>query len=214
MHPKLANHVARFSLPWLGSTSILFALVVSVAGQRPPNPPSSNPNDPINQERTNRADLHNREWLLENNRKLVRKPGLGPSQSVAPEIKEDFERIQFINREMIKAVFIDHVVDNQQILKAVGEIKKRAARLKANLAYPEPPATQNASAVAVQGDTDIKVLLAGLDKSIMSFVTNPIFQLRQQVVATDLAMKASGDLLEVMENGDKIRKMLKSSDKH
>ncbi len=220
MRPNLPKYLIRVPLLWIVSASILLVLGVQVLGQRPAGPPgtpANDPNDPINQERTNKADLRDREWLLGNNRKPVRKPGLGPDQSAALQIREDFERIQFINREMIKAVFADRVVDNKQILKTVSEIRKRAARLRASLAYPEPENPHDVKTAATQSDTDIKVLLAGLDRSLMSFVTNPIFQLTQQVVEADLARKASGDLRDVMEQSDKIKKkieMLDKVDKH
>src|SRR5882762_3911272 len=175
MCPNLPKHLVRIRVLWFVSISILLILSLQVAGQQPrpgsPGTPANDPNDPINQERTNKTDMRNREWLLGSNRKPVRKPGLGPDESAAPQIKEDFERIQFINREIIKTVFADGVVNSKQILRTVSEIRKRAARLRTNLAYPEPDSSHKEDLAATQGDQDIKVLLAGLDKSIMSFVT-------------------------------------------
>ncbi len=175
---------------------------------RPPSTPANDPNDPVNQERSNKADMGNREWLMGNNRKPVRKPGFGPEESAAPQIREDFERIQFINREMMKAVFADNMVDNKQILKTISEIKKRASRLRTNLAYPEPDSSQMGNDVAIQNEEDIKLSLARLDKSIMSFVMNPIFQLKQQVVEAELAKKAISDLRDVVDQSDRIRKTI------
>lgn len=209
MHPNFARYTGRVFV----SASILLAVAGVVLPQRSGRPAeSTDPNDPANQERTNKTDLRNREWLLENTRKPVRKPGLGPSQSAAPQIQADFERIQFINRDMMKSVLVDTVVDHKQIRKTVGEIRKRATRLKENLAYPEAENPHDANAPA-PGYSDIRQLLVEMDNSLMSFVTNPIFQLNQQVVKADLARKASADLRSVIEYSNKITKLLDSSNK-
>lgn len=212
--PKLP---ARILFLFFASVLTIFILATPVPGQqpppRPPSTPANDPNDPVNQERTNKTDMRNREWLLGNNRKPVRKPGLGPQESAAPQIREDFERIQFINREMMKSVFADNMIDNKQILKTISEIKKRASRLRTNLAYPEPDSSQTGNDVAIQNDADIKLSLARLDKSIMSFVMNPIFQLKQQIVEAELAKKAIGDLRDVVDQSDRIRKKIESSNK-
>jgi len=215
MYPNLARYTGRVLFLWLVSASILLAVASVGLAQRSGARPveTTDPNDPANQDRTNRTDLRNREWLLENNRKPVRKPGLGPSQSAAPQIQADFERIQFINRDMMKSILVDHVVDNQQIRKTVGEIRKRATRLKENLAYPEPEDLHDAK-TPPPGHLDIRELLVEMDNSLMSFVTNPIFQLNQQVVKADLARKASADLRSVIEYSVKITKLLESSDRH
>lgn len=215
MHPNLARYTGRVLFLWLVSASILLTVgsvgLAQRSGARPAD--TTDPNDPSNQERTNRTDLRNREWLLENTRKPVRKPGLGPSPSAAPQIQTDFERIQFINRDMMKSVLVDHIVDHKQIRKTVGEIRKRATRLRENLAYPEPEDPHDANTPTL-GNSDIRELLVEMDNSLMSFVTNPIFQLNQQVVKADLARKASADLRSVIEYSNKITKLLESSDQH
>ncbi|MDQ2976146.1 MAG: hypothetical protein M3R69_12145 [Acidobacteriota bacterium] len=151
--------------------------------------------------------MRNREWLMGNSRKLAQKPGSGPARSVVPQIKEDFERIQFVDREMMKAVFAANLIDYQQILKTSAEIRKRAARLKTNLAYPEPLNRDNSRTSRTgHEDEDIKVSLTNLDQAIMSFVMNPIFQLRQQVVESRLAIKATSDLMDIVELSDTLKR--------
>jgi hypothetical protein len=174
---------------------------VPLAAQRPaPGTPSNDPRDPENQQTTNKGDMRNREWLMGHSRTLARKGGSGPEASALPQIKEDFERIQLIEREMMKSVFVDNLVDYQQILKTTAEIRKRATRLKANLAYPEPPDRNKAhQSTPGNSDEDIKVSLTNLDRAMMSFVMNPIFQFQQQVVETKLATKAIGDLIDIIE---------------
>lgn len=188
---------------------LMLLFTVPLAAQRPgpPGTPSNDPRDPENQQSTNKTDMRNREWLMGITRKPVRKPGLGPKDSALPQIKEDFERIQFINREMMKSVFAANLVNFEQILKTTIEIRKRAARLRANLAYPEPDHRPNAGKGQPSTEKDdIKLLLTNLDQSIMSFVMNPIFQLQQQVVESRLAMKATSDLMDIIELSDTIKK--------
>jgi hypothetical protein len=182
---------------------------VPLAAQRPggQGTPSSDPRDPENQESTNKTDMRNREWLMGTSRKPVRKPGSGPQASALPQIKEDFERIQLIDKEMMTSVFVAKSVDYRQILKISAEIRKRATRLKTNLAYPEPLdryTAQNNQPVSVE--QDLKVSLMNLDQSIISFVMNPIFQLQQQVVESRLAVKAASDLMDIIDRSDLVRK--------
>ncbi|HVS80714.1 MAG TPA: hypothetical protein VHE60_03180 [Pyrinomonadaceae bacterium] len=215
MNDEIGKRVLRLAFAIVVFSVILWVSAYPLRAQQPPAPgsPASDPNDPVNQERTNKADMRTREWLMGNSRKPIRKPGSGPEESALPQIKEDFERIQFIDREMMKSVFADNVVDNKQILKALSEIRKRASRLRTNLAYPEPNDSQVVSQAPIQKEIDIKLSLARLDQTIMSFVTNPIFQLKQQVVEAELAKKASGDLRDVVEQSDQIRKEIENLNK-
>lgn len=207
--------MSRTSVAWLrlfaidaGAVLVVLLFTVPLAAQRPaPGPPSNDPRDPENQQSTNKTDMKNREWLMGHSRTLSRKAGSGPEGSALPQIKEDFEQIQLIEREMVTSVFANNVLDYQQIWKTSAEIKRRAARLKTNLAYPEP--LDRSKARKSRPDNygeDIKVSLTNLDQSIRSLVLNPIFQLQQQVVETRLAMKATSDLMDIIEISELTRK--------
>jgi len=211
MNDQSGRRVLGLALAIVVFFVVLFVSSYPLRAQQPPPPgsPASDPNDPVNQERTNKADMRTREWLMGNSRKPIRKPGSGPEESALPQIKEDFERIQFIDREMIKSVFTNNLVDYRQILKTTAEIRKRAARLRTNLAFPEPGSRQSGGKDRpTRENEDIKVSLAKLDHTIMSFVTNPIFQLTQQVVDAQLATKASSDLRDIVELSEAIKKQI------
>jgi hypothetical protein len=184
----------------LSPVLLVLLSTVPIAAQRPVSgTPTNDPRDPENQPSTNKGDMRNRELLMGHSRTLARKGGSGPEASALPQIKEDFERIQLIEKEMMKSVFLDNLLDYQQIVKTTAEIKKRATRLKANLAYPEPLDRNKALKSRLgNSDGDIKVSLTSLDQAIMSFVMNPIFQF-QRVVETGLATKAIGDLIDIIE---------------
>ena len=216
MNDEIRKRVLKFAFPIFVSVTILWVSAYPLRAQRAPAPgsPASDPNDPVNQEKANKADMRTREWLMGNSRKVIRKPGSGPAESALPQIKEDFERIQFIDREMMRLVFTNNLVDDQQILKTTAEIRKRATRLRTNLSFPEPNNRQNGTkGRPSKEDEDIKVSLAKLDQTIMSFVMNPIFQLTQQVVDAQLATKASGDLRDIVELSETIRTNLERLNK-
>jgi len=212
---KEATKMCRLSIDWFKlfafqarTILVVLLLAVPLVAQRPDGPPgspASDPNDPVNQDRANKADMRTREWIMENSRKPIRRAGFGPAPAAVPQIKEDFERIQLVNKELMTAVFANNVLDHKQIMKATADIEKRAARLINNLAYPEPPDTPKPN-VATQGKPDMRLNLSRLDSAIMSFVNNPIFQTDRQVVNTELAMKVSKDLKTVVKLSQSIRR--------
>ena len=207
--------MSRTSVGWFrvfaidaGAILILLLFVVPLVAQRPSGPPgtpANDPNDPVNQERANKADMRDREWLLGNSRKPIRRAAWGPEAAAIPQIKDDFERIQLVNKELMTVVFANNVLDPRQIGKATADIGKRAARLISNLAYPEP-AEGEKTTTGTQERNDIRLALSKLDGAIMSFVTNPIFQTDRQVVNAELAMRVSKDLMTVVKLSESIRR--------
>jgi hypothetical protein len=201
----------------LGALTILIVVLfaVSLAAQRPggpPGTPSNDPNDPINQEKANKADMRNREWLMGNSRKTIRRAGWGPEAAALPQISEDFEKIQRVDKELMTTVFVNNLLDYKQIVKATADIKKRAARLLGNLAYPESSEAERTRALDEQR-MDIRLALTQLDSAIVSFVGNPIFQTDNKVVNTVLATKVSKDLRTILKLSEWIRHQAETSGK-
>lgn len=98
-----------------------------------------------------------------------------PESRPAPnftEIKEDFERIQIINNDVLQA---SGAPDYQVISDSAAEIKKRAIRLKSNL-FPPESGKKSKEAKPGPEDQELKSLLTALDASIASFTHSPIFQ--------------------------------------
>jgi hypothetical protein len=93
-----------------------------------------------------------------------------------PQIKEDFERIQLINSNVLQPIASARGFDYGRISEATGEIKKRATRLKSNLFPSESKIQAKQSEEQTKLRQDLKSLLTELDKAIISFVHNPIFQ--------------------------------------
>src|SRR4051812_15360817 len=55
------------------------------------------------------------------------------AEETFPQIKEDFEQIQHVNANVLQATPAGAAFDYARISEAAAEMKKRAARLKANL---------------------------------------------------------------------------------
>jgi len=116
-------------------------------------------------------------------------------------------RIQVIKNEMMRAISINNALDYRRILETAAEIKKRANRLKTNLALPEPEDNEKNQSIQKENASDseqVKASLLRLDNSIQSFVTNPLFQ--KPVIDIQLAAKASCNLESIIELSTSIKK--------
>jgi len=124
------------------------------------------------------GDLENRNRQLE----LLSEPGkiktltVEDQKFIAGQIFEDFERVQVINRDMVKAT---SNLDNNSyklISSLAEEMNKRAKRLKTNLNIPDmehdkkEPEPQNE-----MGAAQLKASIQSLNTSVKSFVTSPVF---------------------------------------
>jgi hypothetical protein len=123
-----------------------------------------------------------------------KKAGKGPEDKF-PEIKEDFERIQIVNGEVLQA---GGAADYGRLSEAAEEVRRRAARLKSNLFAAEPEKKPKGEGVEEKAQADLKSLLSALDGALASFVNSPIFQ-NTKVVNPDDSAKARHDLEEVIK---------------
>ena len=130
-----------------------------------------------------------------------KKAGKSPEDKF-PEIKEDFERIQIVNGEVLQA---GGAPDYGRLSEAAEELRRRAARLKSNLFAPEPEKKPKAQAVEEKTQTDLKSLLSALDGALASFVNSPLFQNTKVVNPAD-SEKAKRDLDEVIKLSSRVVK--------
>ena len=157
-------------------TALLLALASTTAAARQLSPlgpvSTSNPKDRMLEDKLRSNEI-------ERIRHDAEKPA-GYPPSKFPFIKDDFERIQIINNALQSGA-----LDDGRVSEAAVEIKKRAARLNANLF---PPTTKKARApkeAPIAESTDLKSLLAELDAALIGFVTNPMFRNIQVVNAPE-----------------------------
>ncbi len=152
-------------------------------------------------------DRRDREFNL----RMAEKAGRRPVERHEPrlaltQIREDFMRIQVINEDLARAASQTGALDPRLIAKSASEIKKRAERLKLNLALPEPEKATKRPAEEIGAEVgQLKSALSELGKLITGFVNNPAFE-SSEVVDTRLAAKARRDLEGIIELSGGIKK--------
>ncbi|MCM3903335.1 MAG: hypothetical protein ND866_16660 [Pyrinomonadaceae bacterium] len=138
--------------------------------------------------------------LLEKGAKGTPKP---EQRLLLQEINEDFARLQLVNNEMKLKNSADVVLDFKYVSDAAAEIKKKSLRLRTNLVFPESAKTDEREKTSPT--VGLKAQLVTLDRLIRSFVTNPVFT-DAGVINAELAAKARGDLDEIIDLSDKVKK--------
>jgi len=155
----------------------------------------------------NQRESRQRETLRESLGKRPEKSG-DPRyvRAVLAQVKEDFERIQVVRNGIVRAASATNALDYRFISDAAAEIKKRASRLKGNLALPDPKEDEKVE--KNQGEFNkeqIEAALLMLCNRIESFVKNPLFE-TPRVVDVELLTKASSDLKSMVELSGRISK--------
>lgn len=114
------------------------------------------------------------------------------------KIKDDFRDLQSLNNKMMADAWLQEALDYSSIADMVSKIRGKANDLKDSLSLPqsEEPQTASKTPEATTGRQFREKLLL-LDKTIMSFVNNPVFQ-AANTVDVNLAKKASTDLEQVI----------------
>ena len=122
------------------------------------------------------------------------------------QIREDFTRIQAVNHDLAQANSRKDALDLKFVAKSASEVKKRAERLKFNLALPAPEkSAKRPKAEADAGPEQLKSSLSTLTELINGFVNNPVFK-STGVVDAELSAKARRDLEEIVELSGGIKK--------
>jgi hypothetical protein len=86
------------------------------------------------------------------------------------QIREDFIRLQVVNNDLARAVAGAGQLDFKLVAKSAAELKKRAERLKLNLALPEAAEGEKAPAPPAPTDPEqLRAALSRLDGTILKF---------------------------------------------
>jgi hypothetical protein len=123
------------------------------------------------------------------------------------KIKDDFRALQSINNKMMAEAFDEkNDIDYAHTAEMISQVRAKASSLKTSLSLP---ADENSKKIpsppAVENLKDLRAALLILDKSVMSFVNNPMFQ-KADVVEVGLAQQASHDLETVISLSADLRK--------
>ncbi len=140
---------------------------------------------------------------IERVRRAAERHEARPADHKFPAIKEDFERIQLVNNVLQEGA--NGGVAYGRVAEGAAEIKKRAARLDANLFPPttgKQPTAYNPSAAERGGD--LKTLLAELDRAVRGFVSNPMFG-NTKVVNVPDSSAARRDLERIIRLSGKVK---------
>ncbi len=203
------NHLPKRIGFCTGSMAVVAFLLVlpgaALAQRTTPKNPSGR--ETYEATRARERNIRDREMRMQHLDDLIGKQPTKKEQMLAlAQIKEDFERMQAVNNNLLREVSIKQALDFKLISEATEEINKLAKRLKSNLVFPETEQNKEDQKKANAVDaTNLKVSIQQLDSFVMSFVTNPHFQ-NLGVLDTENAAKASNDLKAIIELSGNIKK--------
>lgn len=121
------------------------------------------------------------------------------------KIKDDFRDLQSLNNKMMADAWLQDALDYSSIAEMVSKIRGKANDLKESLSLPEAEESEKASTMPkVTTVRQFREQLLLLDKTIMGFVTNPVFQAANTLDVTQ-AKKASRDLDQVIAQTDDLK---------
>ena len=116
------------------------------------------------------AESEEREMLLAMTERYHRSGERREPRLAVTQIREDFVRLQVVNNDLARAVSGGGQLDFKLVAKSASEIKKRAERLKLNLALPEAAEREKSPAAAAPTDLEqLRAALSRLDGLILRF---------------------------------------------
>ena len=121
------------------------------------------------------------------------------------KIKDDFRDLQSLNNKMMADAWLQDALDYSAIAEMVSKIRGKANDLKESLSLPESEKSEKALLLpTVTTARQFREELLLLDKTVMGFVTNPVFQ-AANILEIDQAKKASSDLEQVLKLTDDLK---------
>jgi hypothetical protein len=119
------------------------------------------------------AESEEREMMLALTERYHRSGERRDPRLAFAQIREDFVRLQVVNNDLARAVAGGGRLDLKLVAKSASEIKKRAERLKDNLALPAAAEGDKAPARETPTDPEqLRTALSRLDELILRFANN------------------------------------------
>lgn len=198
--PHIIGKIGFYSLAILA----LLVFAPTARGQRPSAPPG--PIRPAEEMRP--ASLEERRFRMMEIEREAAQPRTEEQQKLAlTQIAEDYREIQVINNRMLSASIPSATPNFLMIARTLGDIRKRATRLKDNLRLAKlkekKPAIEKYK--PAQTTPELKAQLLALDESIMRLIKNPVFK-NPEVINVEAAAKAQGDLDHIIATSELISK--------
>jgi hypothetical protein len=135
---------------------------------------------------------------------LMAVPARGDSESarvaVMKQIRQDFRDLQGLNNKMMADAWAQTTLDYSVVSEMVSRIRGKALRLRTNLNLPTLSDSEKAAAddLDVSNSREFRAALLVLDRTIMSFVNNPLFK-EPKTIEVSQATRARRDLETVIE---------------
>lgn len=174
------------------------AAQAQAAGPQPHRPPPPAKPDAIPRP----PSVRERQMMMD---EMAREMGKGPAPRKSEELRmaeiaDDYRDLQQVNNKMMAAVMRTAEPDYNLVNKSVADIRRRAERLRENLALPVPEARdeKRPEPKPAADAAGLKAALLSLDRSIMNFVRSPLFR-NTDVLDAEAAAKAARDLADVIE---------------
>lgn len=195
----MKEHPARFAARSLTLLAVAALVCLAQARARAQARPSSPP--PQEQQNLDTREQQIRDLEIQKER-ASRDP-----QVILSEINEDLHRLQSLDEEVTHAGAGGQQPDYRHVLDSTTEIKKRALRLKADLALPQGEKEEKRNDLKVADNGQLQPGLEMLGKLLEGFLHNPIFN-GGDVGALDphLTAKAKRDLDDIITLSEKLRK--------
>ncbi|HEX8502237.1 MAG TPA: hypothetical protein VF659_16760 [Pyrinomonadaceae bacterium] len=116
------------------------------------------------------AESAEREMMLELTERYHRSGEQREPRLAFAQIREDFVRLQVVNNDLARAVSGGGELDFKLVARSASEIKKRAERLKENLALPEAPEGEKLPPSLPPSDPgQLRAALSRLDGIVLRF---------------------------------------------
>lgn len=125
-------------------------------------------------------------------------------QQALASLRNDFRQLQIVNNNLMLRVFHPgptQKITNKEIKSSLEEIKKRAERVGFSFGIPKIKAK-------TETDVALAVGLQQLDKAVISFVYNPLFQ-QSRIYDAELESRAAKDLSDVLRLAEALKKLTK-----
>ena len=153
------------------------------------------------------AESEEREMMLASVERYHRSGERRPEPRLAvAQIREDFVRLQVVNNDLARAVAGGGQLDFKLVAKSAAEIRKRAERLKLNLALPEAAGGEKSPAASTPADPEqLRAALSRLDGVILRFAQDLHAKGLKRLDAESSA-KMRRDLEEIVALSGRVKK--------
>jgi hypothetical protein len=120
-------------------------------------------------------------------------------KAAVDQIQKDFTHIQIARNEMVRALKTEKPLDYKFVVETIGDIHKRANRLKLYLIPGDVEPRKNSLALKADDSEAMKGALVKLCNLIIRFIENPALRNFQGVVDAQESVKAGSDLVNIID---------------